>query len=963
MIPHLAATSPPRKRFLREARAAAAIRHENVVQVYSVEEHPIPYLAMEFIDGETLQQRLEEHGPFDAAVVIEFAAQIAHGLSAAHAHGLIHRDIKPGNILIENTIPPKVRITDFGLARTADDASLTQSGLIAGTPLYMSPEQASGKEIDHRSDLFSLGSVIYLMCCGHAPFRAPTTVAVLRRVTDDTPRSLRSILDTIPESLQAIVTKLLEKNPHSRYQTALEVVGDLRDPDSVVTKPTTPAIPTTITVSANSTSRRARTLSLLAVVALSVVALFTMKVWKSSQSQQNTANEQPAATDSAETVSAPSSKNAEEAIGWGGWPSDAPAPAIFPFEYDKGSVIQESWARYLKIPTRYVDRFGIEFVLIPPGEFEMGSTPEEITEARQLVGSNGYWKMCFDAEYAKHRAVLSKPFYMAVKEVTQAQMLELCATRASTFAPDGSRASDAVGLDTGDFPADSVGEEILQTFLATINRVATSLTNAVATPETDNGPYYLPTETQWEFACRAGTVGPYWPDSSPDVARSVSWIGTACAGRPHAVGQLPANAFGLYDMHGNISEFVVANVVPNDERSGDVDPESKPNASKKLCYRGGSWNFTMAQARSGFRGLLVPEAKGFRTAQAGFRVALEIEYVKKHASLPAVPKQQDAGWAGWPSDAPLPAIAPFSSAQAKAYQENWSKYLSIPVRYTNSAGMEFVLVPPGEFDLGSTAAQISYAQVVSEKLGFAPMWLKENRPLRRVRLTQPFYLGATEVSQSAYESVMGTNPSYFSPTGPRREAIGEESSKELPVDHVEYRDAIVFCQKLSEREQRKPSYFTGSRLPVAIAGVGYRLPSDAEWEYACKAGTVTTHWAGDEDVKVLAVDWLQQISKGRTHKVGMLSANPFGFFDMHGNVSEWVEDCWRPNAFVMRTSVNPVCPFPESHQRTSRGGDYRFNPYQCPSASRFSNISVNSKDAYFGIRLVLPVDCSTFLNR
>jgi len=142
LAPQLAATSPARKRFLREARSSAAIGHENVVQVHAVEEQPLPYLVMEFIPGETLQQRLDRTGPLEVTDAVPLGRQIAEGLAAAHARGLIHRDIKPGNILLEAGPHPRVKITDFGLARAADDASMTQSGLLAGTPMYMSPEQA-----------------------------------------------------------------------------------------------------------------------------------------------------------------------------------------------------------------------------------------------------------------------------------------------------------------------------------------------------------------------------------------------------------------------------------------------------------------------------------------------------------------------------------------------------------------------------------------------------------------------------------------------------------------------------------------------------------------------------------------------------------------------------------------------------------------------------------------------------
>ncbi|MCA9086317.1 MAG: serine/threonine protein kinase, partial [Planctomycetaceae bacterium] len=223
MNPELAATSPPRKRFLREARTAAAVSHENIVAIHSVEEDPIPYLVMEYIPGQTLQQRLNEQGPLDLNDILEIGRQIAAGLAAAHAVNLIHRDIKPSNILLTDGPNERVKISDFGLARAVDDASLTSSGLIAGTPMYMAPEQARGETLDHRADLFSLGSVLYQMTSGRPPFRAGNTVAVLKRVCDDAPRPISDIIGGTPEWLSSIISRLMEKDRENRFQSAQEV--------------------------------------------------------------------------------------------------------------------------------------------------------------------------------------------------------------------------------------------------------------------------------------------------------------------------------------------------------------------------------------------------------------------------------------------------------------------------------------------------------------------------------------------------------------------------------------------------------------------------------------------------------------------------------------------------------------------------------------------------------------------
>jgi serine/threonine protein kinase len=235
LAPQLATTSPARKRFLREARSSAAIRHENVVQVYEVGEQPLPYLVIEFIPGETLQQRLDRMGPLDVPETLRIGRQIAEGLAAAHATDLIHRDIKPGNILLEAG-QQKVKITDFGLARAADDASISQSGIIAGTPMYMAPEQAQGQALDQRADLFSLGSVLYQMVTGRPPFRASTTMAVLKRVAEDTPRPIREIIPETPPWLCDIIAKLHAKKPEDRFSSAREVADLLADCEAQLQK-------------------------------------------------------------------------------------------------------------------------------------------------------------------------------------------------------------------------------------------------------------------------------------------------------------------------------------------------------------------------------------------------------------------------------------------------------------------------------------------------------------------------------------------------------------------------------------------------------------------------------------------------------------------------------------------------------------------------------------------------------
>jgi serine/threonine protein kinase len=220
---HLATSGPARQRFLREARAAAAVVHEHVAAVHSVAEASgLPYIVMEYVPGRSLQERLDAQGPLALAEVLRIGMQAAAGLAAAHAQGLVHRDVKPANILLENGVE-RVRLTDFGLARAAAEAVVTQSGVVVGTPHYMAPEQARGEAVDHRADLFSLGSTLYAACTGHPPFRAEKALAVIRRVCDDEPRAIREMNPEVPDWLAGIIGRLLAKQPDQRFQTAAEV--------------------------------------------------------------------------------------------------------------------------------------------------------------------------------------------------------------------------------------------------------------------------------------------------------------------------------------------------------------------------------------------------------------------------------------------------------------------------------------------------------------------------------------------------------------------------------------------------------------------------------------------------------------------------------------------------------------------------------------------------------------------
>jgi eukaryotic-like serine/threonine-protein kinase len=214
---HLANNSSARKRFAREAQAAAAVVHANVIPIFNVEtDGKHPFLVMQCVSGGSLQAKVDAQGPLAVEEALRVVKQTAAGLAAAHQQGLVHRDVKPANILLEENVE-RVLLSDFGLARAVDDASLTRTGVVVGTPHYMSPEQANGDAVQHASDQFSLGSVIYFMLTGHPPFRAQTAMGVLNRICHSSHRPLAEVNSSVPIEVAQLVDRLLAKDPTKRF--------------------------------------------------------------------------------------------------------------------------------------------------------------------------------------------------------------------------------------------------------------------------------------------------------------------------------------------------------------------------------------------------------------------------------------------------------------------------------------------------------------------------------------------------------------------------------------------------------------------------------------------------------------------------------------------------------------------------------------------------------------------------
>ncbi len=588
MAPQMAATSPARKRFLREARSSAQVRHENVVQVYEVVEQPLPYLVMEFIPGETLQQLLNRTGPLAVSEVLRIGRQIAEGLAAAHATDLIHRDIKPANILIEGGSQRKVKITDFGLARAADDASISQSGIIAGTPMFMAPEQALGQQLDQRADLFSLGSVLYQMTAGRPPFRANSTVAVLKRVAEDTPRPIREIIPETPQWLCDIITRLHAKNPDDRYQSAREVADVLADCEAQLkggsklkdfSRIPQRALPTV------GFGKRVIVSSFIVLCLVGLVAIVAGLYFNRPESKPK--------DDSASAVPVP------------------PTPPI--------QVVTQG--------PPFKNSLGMEFVKVPKGKSWLGGAANQRGDTQ---------------------VVIEQDFYLGKYEVTQAEWEGFKGLNKSAFQRNGASKDAVMDIPDADlirFPVEQVSWEECQLFIERLNKQEKESGWKYRFPTTAEWEYACrggPTDKldsafDYYFAKPTDRLLPDQANYDTKTDKALK--------RPCKVGSYPPNSLGLHDMHGNVHEWCEETELVVDGASRRVGRGGSWSSAVGHC-RASSRYADPASSRSfnlGLRlarvpsGVPSPEAKMPPVAVAPFTDA----DVQRIAALPAAEQVEE----------------------------------------------------------------------------------------------------------------------------------------------------------------------------------------------------------------------------------------------------------------------------------------------------------------------------------
>jgi eukaryotic-like serine/threonine-protein kinase len=452
--PSIADDQATHDRFLREARATAAVEHENIVTIHQVgEDRGVPFLAMPLLQGESLEDRLRREGRLPVADVIRIGREIALGLSAAHEQGLIHRDIKPGNIWLDAR-SGRVKILDFGLARGTEQAAdhITQTGAIVGTPAYMAPEQAEGLTLDSRCDLFSLGCVLYRLATGELPFPGNSAIQILSCLATRTPPRVATVVPGFPPALSDLIAQLMAKSPAERPATADEVwrlldraletpVAALQPvPQSAAARGGWITIVAILTAMAGggwwlfgvtilliatnqgeltiqvddpnievivrqndaevyhkSTQRRFRVRPVNGEVefldpetgAVALTRKFELKRAGQRTTVSITAQQMMAARTPSAQVETALPSTDLSPLANPPSSSITPSPAVAPFNAQAAQDYQSQWATSLGTPVALTDSIGIQMVLIPPGEFLMGSSDEQIDEVMKLAEQLG----------------------------------------------------------------------------------------------------------------------------------------------------------------------------------------------------------------------------------------------------------------------------------------------------------------------------------------------------------------------------------------------------------------------------------------------------------------------------------------------------------------------------------------------------------------------------------------------
>jgi formylglycine-generating enzyme required for sulfatase activity/serine/threonine protein kinase len=976
-----------RERFAHELEVVRGLWHAAIVPVVDIGEEPLegtasgfgmPYAVMPYLAGGSLSRRQRKRDgtavPDAPESLWMWLPQIAEALDYVHSEGLVHRDVKPDNILFDGLGDP--HLGDFGIAKVvlqaeAETRGLTKTGMSIGTPEYMAPELVAGATPDGRADQYALAVTVFEMLAGRKPFVANNPAAVLvQQATVPAPR-LDSIRRGLPPSLVDAIDRALEKKPESRFSSCegfvhallaevakpaeaqklrlmcpdcgellkvkpswagqkgkcpsctkqLVVSTDLRslwlDSDRSQATTVEPAeqrstlrdafgwlnrqgiaiglvmglaalIPWLLIASGFTSLRDAdgliqavqdkqTVLQQLAVSSAGEEA--TAQSLKQTQEEVRRLREQleQAAIDMAEQIETSKAREAElqQALAA---QQELAESRLAMLKKSEGETAEpkptETSDEPIDLQETLVNSIGIELKLIPAGAFTMGQAGDDSDETPHEV----------TLTHKPHKVTLTKPIYMGVHEVTNAQWEQVMGGVPSSR-------KDA------NLPVENVNWDEVHEFCQRLS--------ALPDEKQAGRVYRLPTEAEWEYACRAGTTTQWSFGDDDSMLGEYAWFRGNSSRVTHPVGTKKPNAWGLFDMHGNVWEWCsdgYSNGYSNFKKSAVHDPR-EPSRGPGRVIRGGGFGDVAGPCRSASRN----GVQSARFIWLGIRLALSPSVAKPVPPEAATPVSQ-------PEDRSPRDLTPvgLNPADARALQKQKAEALGLELEITNSIGMTLIAIPPGTFIMGSA---------------------EDGLVTHQVTLSQPFYLGIHEVTNGQWLSVMGSVPSRW-------------KDGNRPVETVDWHDVNEFCRRLSSLPEEEQE------------GRVYRLPTESEWEYACRAGTTTSYSYGDDEGQLGDYAWFANNSGNvvldakklllaskdkrsnddrleryqcRTHPVGRKRPNSWGLFDMHGNVWEWCSDWY--GGYPMVAVTDPQGPV-QGSVRIRRGGPWNDPAECCRSAYR-----------------------------
>jgi formylglycine-generating enzyme required for sulfatase activity/serine/threonine protein kinase len=892
------------ERFLREARAMATIRHPNLCPVYDVGQiGGIHYLTMAFIEGRLLSEYVRPAEPLPERLTATLVRKLALALHEMHARGIVHRDLKPSNIFVDQRGEPM--IVDFGLARRTEhqDVALTRSGQMLGSPAYMAPEQARSQSeaVGPHSDVYSLGVIMYELLTGIRPFRGEQVLDVLGQVLTAEPEPPRVHRPGLDPRLEAICLKALAKQPADRWptmQTLAEALGECLQPapdgaDQQLVSATRPGSHGPALATGDESSRwwagdDGESLGL--TDAFAGLSQLVRDVPASTGAESDDADRSyviPTVDDATPTGTAPAAQAASAAAG------APPRRRIRPWHIL--AACGAAAALLGIVILLYTAEGTVKIELSDPqAAVEVKVNGQQI----EIAGLDEPLRL----RTGEHGLVVSGPDFETVtrsftvkrgsEETLRITLVGKPAVYQVRIEPDDARLSvSGEGVST----AGDGAERTVTVANPDGHKKIVLFARKAGYQDLDSELQPSPGDTgELEFQLQPLPPPDEQPADPPTIAES----------------DQPARA-----------DFTVQ-VEPPDAMlyiSGAGARLDGQGARRTITVEApdGKSPIVLVAAMEGYqnqRRELVPVLGETQTVTVQLELlARPTPVVNPQPAPPAAPKEPALAGPAPPAEPVKPpnptgpepprAIAPFDAAKAKEHQQAWAKHLRVPDEIINSIGMKLTLIPPGEFMMGSKVWDRGSSE--------------DEMPRHPVRITASFYLGTYEVTRAEFrrfveEAEYNTG---YQEWGPQLRVDRQNH----PVAHISWEDATAFCQWLTDKE-----------------GQQYRLPTESQWEYACRGGTQTRFSFGEDEPELTDYAWYPANADGTTHSVGQKKPNPWGLYDMHGNVGEWCQDWYASDYYANSPTNDPQGPSQGSN-RVSRGGSWGLFTSHCLASHRLSS--------------------------